>query len=327
MMIISKTPLRISLFGGGTDLPIYSNTYGGQVVSFTINKYVYIMLNKRFDKGFRISYSKTENIYKVKDIKHPIVRNALFKYNLESGIEIVSLADVPGQGSGLGSSSSFTVGLINSIQTYLGVRSKKHELAQDACDIEINMLGGSAGRQDQYASAYGGLNSIVFNSDESVNVEKISISKTNSQKLKKSMMLFYTKKTRAADKLLSEQTFNTVNSPSVKNNLHQIKAICSESLIHIQKANIEKLGALLDLSWSLKKTLSSKVSSDEIDYNYKVALKYGAFGGKLLGAGGGGFMLLLAPPEKHRLIESKLGNWQKFDFDFDHSGSKIISSK
>ena len=121
-MIISKTPLRISLFGGGTDLPIYSNTYGGQVVSFSINKYVYIMLNKKFEKGFRISYSKTENVNEVKDVKHPIVRNALMKYNLESGIEIVSLADVPSQGSGLGSSSSFTVGLVNSIQTHLGIR-------------------------------------------------------------------------------------------------------------------------------------------------------------------------------------------------------------
>jgi D-glycero-alpha-D-manno-heptose-7-phosphate kinase len=189
------------------------------------------------------------------------------------------------------------------------------------------MLGGPAGRQDQYASAYGGLNSIVFNSDKSVNVEKINVSEKNTQKLKKSMILFYTKKTRAADKLLSEQALNTVNKLSVKNNLHQLKGICDESLMYLQKANIEKLGALLDLSWSLKKTLSSKVSSDEIDYNYKLALKYGAFGGKLLGAGGGGFMLLLAPPEKHQIIESKLKYWQKFDFDFDYSGSKIISSK
>jgi len=325
-MIIAKTPLRISLFGGGTDLPIYSNSYGGKVASFTINKYVYIMLNRKFDKGFRISYSETENVNDIKDIKHPIVRNALMKYNLESGIEIVSLADVPGQGSGLGSSSSFTVGLVNSIRTYLGVQSGKHELAEEACDIEINMLGGSAGRQDQYAAAYGGLNYIEFNSDQSVKVEEIYVTNRSIQKLKNSIMLFYTKKTRAADEILSEQRFNTGNSLSVKHNLHQIKNICDESLVYLQKAKIEKLGELLDLSWTLKKTLSDKVSNDEIDQTYKIALKHGAFGGKLLGAGGGGFMLLLAPPDKHRIIESKLTNWQKIDFDFDHGGSKIIIS-
>lgn len=326
-MIIAKTPLRISLFGGGTDLPVYSNSYGGKVLSFTINKYVYIMFNKKFDNGFRISYSKTETVHNLKDIKHPIVRAALMKYNLEDGIEIVSLADVPGQGSGLGSSSSFTVGLVNSIRTYLGLESRKHELAQEACDIEINMLGGSAGRQDQFAVAYGGMNSIAFNSDETVNVKKINVTEKNIQKLKNSIMLFYTNKTRAADKILSEQSYNTSNSLYIKDNLHQIKTICDESLIYLEKAKIEKLGALLDLSWNLKKTLSSKVSSDEIDHNYKIALKYGALGGKLLGAGGGGFMLLLAPPEKHKLIESKLMHWRKFDFDFDYNGSKIIVSK
>lgn len=320
-MIISKTPFRISFFGGGTDLKeYYKDTYGA-VVSTTIDKYIYITVNKRFEDSIRISYSKTEIVNNVDEIQHPIVRNALKLVGIDKGIEITSIADIPAQ-TGLGSSSTFTVGLLNALYAYKGVYASAEKLAREACQIEIQMLGEPIGKQDQYAAAYGGLNYIQFNKDESVFVEPLICSKETKEFLNNNLMLFYTGVTRSTGEILVSQKQNTDSKYEL---LSEMKDMTNDfkHIISIGK-DLNSIGKLLDKAWNLKKQMSSKISSADINKYYQIALENGAIGGKILGAGGGGFLLLYCEPHNKTKLKNALRELRSVTFNFESQGSRII---
>lgn len=320
-MIISKTPLRISFFGGGTDLKEYYSKELGVVASTSIDKYIYITVNKRFDDSIRVSYSKTEIVDNVDMIEHPIVRQALKLVGIEKGIEITSIADIPAK-TGLGSSSTFTVGLLNALYAYKGVCVNAETLARQACEIEIDILKEPIGKQDQYAAAYGGLNTIQFNNDETVFVNPIICSKETKKFLNDNLLLFYTGITRSASGVLKEQKKNT--EAKIKN-LNSMKGFVDDfKNILIKGKDISQVGKLLDQSWKLKKDISGKISNEFIDLNYNLGLENGAIGGKVLGAGGGGFILFYCEPHNQKKLITSLSDLQLVDFKFEPQGSKII---
>lgn len=320
-MIISKTPLRISFFGGGTDLKEYYSKEPGIVVSTAIDKYIYITVNKRFDNSIRISYSKTEIVSDISKIQHPIVKQALKLVGIDGGIEITSIADIPAK-TGLGSSSTFTVGLLNALYAYKGSYVNAETLARQACDIEIGILKEPIGKQDQYAAAYGGLNCIQFNSDETVFVNPIICSKETKEYFNKNLLLFYTGITRSAGEVLEDQKKNTVNKME---NLNSMKILVEDlRKILIEGKNLSEIGQKLNKSWSLKKDISGKISNEFIDEKYNIALKNGAIGGKVLGAGGGGFLLFYCELHNHKRLISALNDLRLVEFNFEPQGSKII---
>lgn len=320
-MIISKTPFRISFFGGGTDLEEYYKKDFGAVVSTTIDKYIYITVNKRFENSIRVSYSKTELVNSVDEIEHPIVRNALKLVGIENGIEITSIADIPAK-TGLGSSSTFAVGLLNALYAYKGIYASAERLAKEACEIEIELLKEPIGKQDQYAAAYGGLNYIRFNNDNSVFVEPIICTKETKEFFNGNLLLFYTGMTRSAGSILKSQKENTISKYNVLTHMRDMTKDF-KSIISSGKS-INRIGKLLDDSWNLKRQISDKISNSDIDYYYKAAIENGALGGKILGAGGGGFLLLYCEKNnRKRLIES-LEKLRLVNFKFESQGSKII---
>jgi D-glycero-alpha-D-manno-heptose-7-phosphate kinase len=322
-MILTKTPLRISLLGGGTDLPSYSNVFGGAVLSLTIDQYVYVAVNEKFEAGYRIAYSKTENTKTISQIEHPIVREVLQYFDIQDHLEIASLADIPSNGSGLGSSSAFTVGLINGIMALQGVMLTKEKLAATACEIEIERMQDPIGKQDQYATSFGGINQFNFVEDGSVKHRQVVLSPDTKTNLEESMLLFYTGVSRSAAPILHEQSHRSVNDSITVDSLHGIKNNVETGRGMLERGEIPELGALLGESWHLKKNLNSLVTNDEIDAKYRLALSLGAWGGKILGAGGGGFFLLLADPSRHDIIADSLGGWKRVVVKLDNEGTTV----
>jgi len=323
-MIISKTPFRISFFGGGTDYPVWYKENKGAVLSTTIDKYCYITLRYLppfFPYKYRIVYSRIETTKNKNKILHPAVRAALNFLKIKKGIEIHHDGDLPAR-TGLGSSSSFTVGLLNSLYALKETMPSKYRLAKEAIYIERDILKENVGVQDQIAVAYGGFNKITFNGNDKIKVEPIIIKEERKKELNNHLMLFFTGISRFASKIAKSQIDNT---PQRKRELTLMCQMVDKAInILNKKTDILEFGRLLNETWQLKKTLSNKVSNSKINNTYKKALKAGAVGGKLLGAGGGGFMLLFVSPENQQRVREELKNLLEVKFNFEDTGSKII---
>ena len=325
-MILSRAPTRITLGGGGTDLRSYYSKYGGFLIAGAINKYCTILANRRFYDSIRLSYSQMEIKDNVADIEHRIFRTALRLLGIEKGIELHSTADVPA-GCGLGTSSSFTVALLNALHTYNRDFVTQKQLAEEACHIEIDALGEPIGKQDQYMAAFGGLTCLTFDKNGEVLVEPLRISPEALDQLEDNILLFFTGKERGATEILSEQDkMCKQNNQGMFDNLHQIKEIGLETRRYFERGEIDRLGELLHVHWEIKKKRSQKMSDSFVDECYEAARKNGAIGGKLIGAGGGGFFMFYCnSSDKPKLVEAmqKMGlSWERFHFDFD--GAKIL---
>lgn len=319
-MIITRTPLRISFTGGGTDICDYYRENGGAVVSAAINKYIYITISSKFDNQIRISYSKTEIVPEVKEIHHELVRESLKLLQIHGGIEIVSIADIP-SGTGLGSSSSFTVGLLNALMTYTGERASAQQLAELACKVEIDILKHPIGKQDQYAAALGGLNFLEFRKDDTVHCQRIDMNQDDLYCMERKLMMFYTGITRSADKVLTEQKKNTKQKLEtldfMRNQAYEMRDNLAASGFTDQFAKALREG------WEKKRTLASSITNEEINTMLQKAQAAGAKGGKLLGAGGGGFLLLYCDEEKQRAVADTLA-LQQTRFMIEPYGSRVI---
>jgi len=324
-MIVTRTPVRIPLGGGGTDLPSYYHQHGGFLLSAAIDKYIYITVNRRFERSIRLSYSQTEICDSADQIKHPIVREALKLLDLKQGIEITSIADVPSN-TGLGSSSAFTVGLLNALHTYKREKLSAKELAEEACYIEIELLGEPIGKQDQYVAAYGGVVYMEINRLGNVRVNPVHLSEDALDQFESNTLLFYTGIKRSASKILSSQNRKTnSNHKEVSESLHRIKEIGIKVKNSFEEGSISEFGKLLDLHWQTKRRLSEKVSSQEIDNWYKLAKKSGALGGKVMGAGGGGFFMFYCNNGKNgfrKALENEGLKEMRYHLDFE--GSKVL---
>lgn len=324
-MIISRTPLRISFLGGGTDLPAFYSRYGGAVISAAIDKYVYVSANRKFDGKTRVSYSKTEIVDDPKDLEHELVRESLGLYN-ERGLEITSVSDIPGNGTGLGSSSSFTVGLLGCISGMQrhGVPWPASMLAETAYSIEANLCGHPVGKQDQYAAAYGGFNFYEFCETGHISVQPLVTKNGEMEYLQNHLMLFWTGQTRSANAILEEQKshFSARNERVIEAG-KRLKNIAMIAHQEFRSGSFINLGYFMKESWELKKELSTGITNENVDYLYKKAIKAGATGGKLCGAGGGGFFLFWVEPDKHEEVSKQLGLPQ-VKFNLENEGSKVI---
>ena len=319
-----RAPLRISLAGGGSDLIPYVQSYGGQVVSFAIKKYVYLAFHETFFDGIRLAYSRTENLANRSQIEHPLFRNAFKLFNFDNNIEIGSFADVPSSGTGLGSSSAFTVALVAGLRKLSGLSLDKHEIANTACHIEIDMCGDPIGKQDQFASAFGGLNKYNFRQDGQTEVTPIVINPIELSAVKKSLMLFYLGTGRSASEILTEQN-HSLKSASIQTDMtSKLVNQVSPMIDALQAGNVNEVGSLLHDNWVLKKRMSSGVSNDLIDSYYELSLRLGAIGGKVLGAGGGGFLLLCVPVSTQNAFRATFP-LQEVLFELDNTGVKEIS--
>ena len=320
-MIITKTPFRVSFCGGGSDLAAFYHQHEGCVLSTSIDKYLYLSIHPYFySKEILLKYSENELVDDVRKIKHPIFRTVLQDMDV-NGIEIVSTADVP-SGTGLGSSSTFTVGLLHALNVYKRSFCSKGWLAEKACDVEINQLGAPIGKQDQYAAAFGGLNFIRFHSDDTVSVEPIVMKAETYKKLEKNLLMFYTGIKHDANKILAVQKKNMMDEEKI-NNLLQMTSLANEMKIALEKNDLTSFAEILDANWHLKRTLAKGVTSSVIDDIYEKALQHGASGGKLLGAGGGGFLLFYCEAERQDELRQSL-NLEEFPFHFEHDGTSIV---
>ncbi|OGZ27144.1 MAG: kinase [Candidatus Nealsonbacteria bacterium RIFOXYB1_FULL_40_15] len=324
-MLISKTPFRISFFGGGTDYPVWYKENGGSVLSTTINKYCYISsryLPPFFNYKYRIRYATREEVSEISEIKHPSVRECLRFMNIDSGVEMVHTSDLPAM-SGIGSSSAFTVGFLNSLYGLSGKMAAKRQLALDAINVEQNIIKENVGSQDQTAAAYGGFNRINFGGAEEISVQPVIISSEKLQILQDHLMLFFTGFSRSASDIAKEQIQKT---PSKKSELSMMKSMVDEAVGILCKDNFNvfEFGKLLHQSWLLKRGLTSLISNSQIDQIYETALRAGAIGGKLCGAGGGGFLLLFVPLENQDRVKDKLQGFLHVPFRFESAGSQII---
>lgn len=323
-MIISRTPLRISFAGGGTDLPAFYNNEPGAVVSTAIGKYIYININRKFDRKVRASYSITEIVDEASQLQHELIREALKLVGVGSGIEITSISDIPSSGTGLGSSSTYTVGLLNALYAYTGRHVGPERLAREACMIEIETCGKPIGKQDQYAAAYGGLEYIQFNPDGSVFVDPIIMDPATKGRLQDRLLMLYTGITRSADGILKEQSDNTASDETKRLVLGKMKQQADDMRQALEQNCLDEFGSLLHDGWMLKKSLATGISNPKIDEWYQIARSHGAVGGKILGAGGGGFLLLYAYPEQHGVLTSALSDLIPTPFRLEPQGSKII---
>ena len=314
----------MSFVGGGSDLAVFYRKFGGAVVSTAINQFVYITVNKKFDEKIRVSYSKTEEARTVDRIKHPLVREAMKLLKIDGGLEITSVADIPGRGSGLGSSSSFTVGLLHALHAYAERYAGAEQLAQEACEIEIGRCGEPIGKQDQYAAAYGGLNFIQFHEDDSVSVEPILCKRETLRTIQDHILVFYTGITRSASDVLKHQQSAVASEKKKQAVMRKMVALAEQMKSELQRNRAGAFGEIIHEGWLLKKSLTSGISTDAIDGWYAKARKAGAVGGKLLGAGAGGFLMFYAPPEKHEAITQSLDKLRRMDFKFEPQGSRIL---
>lgn len=322
-MIITQTPLRISLAGGGTDFPDFYKTESGCVVSAAIDKYIYVIIKERFDDKIRIGYSRTEMVDSIDQIEHELVRECLRKTGITHGVEISTMADIPSEGSGLGSSSSVTVGLLNAMYAYSGESKAADVLAGQACEIEIDVLGKPIGKQDQYIAAFGSLRFIEFMPSGEVRVAPIAIDSGSERELGDSLMLFFTGVTRSASDILGEQRHNIPSRAAILRDMKRQAYELRESLIN---GHIDRVGEIMDQGWSHKKQLADKISSSGIDSMYQAALEAGALGGKIAGAGGGGFMLLYCLPERRLAVRDRLtqSGLKELPFKLEPDGTKVI---
>lgn len=321
-MIITRAPFRVSFCGGGSDLPSFYEKYGGCVISTTIRKYMYLTIHNYFDKDqIVLKYSKTEVVNDFSKIEHRIFKQCLYDFNLK-GVEISSMADIPA-GTGLGSSSTFTVALLHLLHTYTGQYVSKYKLAKDACEVEIDKLGEPIGKQDQFAAAFGGLKFYEFMPNGFVNVEPVIMAPESYHKIEENLLLFHLGGTHSASAILKEQSQNlkVLEKAMIQKQMCDITRTLKKEL---QKNNVDAMGELLHENWILKKSLSSGISSLSIDDVYDRAINAGAVGGKLLGAGGAGFMLFYVPQNKQDDVRSALGNMREMDFEMDNSGASIV---
>jgi D-glycero-alpha-D-manno-heptose-7-phosphate kinase len=322
-LILSRTPCRMSFVGGGTDIPAFYRRYGGAVLSTSIRSYINVVVNPKFDGGVRVSYSKTELCANSSEVEHPIVREALRMLDIRGGIEIVSIADVPSSGTGLGSSSSFTVGLLNALHAFKSERATKDQLGRESSEIEIDILGEPIGKQDQFAAAFGGLNFIRFNEDDSVDVEALNCSYQVESQIDSHTLTFYTGIGRRAGDILKAQ--NQVIADGSRTSVLKRMATQAEELRdELRRGNVDALGEALHEGWRLKQSLTPEISSSQIGDWYDRARAAGASGGKLLGAGAGGFMVFYANPDRHEAIRRELAELRPVKLRLDRDGSQVI---
>lgn len=320
-MIITQTPLRISFAGGGSDLPEFYRQHGGAVISSAIDKYIYIIVKKRFDDLITLNWSKKETVESVDQIEHELIREAMKKTGVYKSVEITTISDIPSEGSGLGSSSSVTVGLLQVLYLYQGIIVDAERLAREACEIEINILGKPIGKQDQYIAAYGGLRHFEFKKDGTVTTNSPNIDSDFLYDLGLHMMLFFTGKTRKAEEILSEQKRKIGELEQL---LTQMRDQSFELSKAFKKGDITFLGQTLEEGWELKKQLLGGISTSDIDKMYNLAKEAGALGGKITGAGGGGFLLLYVPLGKQDNVRKALASYQELKFSLERDGSKSI---
>ena len=320
-MIIVQAPLRVSFFGGGTDFRSFFELEGGCVLSSAIDKYIFITVKKRFDQLLRIGYTHTEMVESVNEIQHELIREALRKTGITQGVEVTTMGDIPSAGSGLGSSSTVTVGALQAMYTFLGEIVPAERLAREACEIEIGHLGKPIGVQDQYIAAYGGMRFMEFRPDGQILCERIDLSASLRQRLNESLLLFFTGVTRRADSILDEQKRNIGDRLTI---LREMKQMAYAARDEMQAGNLEAIGKLLHEGWELKKQLATLISNGTINEMYQAARRAGAIGGKITGAGGGGFLLLFCPPERREAVRGALGSLQELPFQLEQDGTKVI---
>ncbi len=322
-MIITRTPFRVSFVGGGSDLPSFYRRHEGAVLSSSIGKYMYVTIHPTFDrKETIVKYSRTETVQDVRSLRHPIARQLLLDHGME-GVEVVSTADVP-SGTGLSTSSAYTVGLIHALYAFQGKYCSQEEIAREACRLEIEELGEPIGKQDQYGTAIGGLKVIRFLPDDSVEVEPIAISRDARKRLNENLLLFYTGLTHSAGEILEEQERNVVSEKDKFDSLVRMTGLVYDMRDALVAGRLDDFGAILDENWRLKRSLTPHISNDLIDRYYDIAMKSGALGGKLLGAGGGGFLLFYCPLEKQARLRAALSDLMPLPFDLEGSGTKVV---
>lgn len=320
-MIIVQTPLRVSFFGGGTDFPSFYESEGGCVLSTAIDKYIFVTIKARFDNFLRVGYTKTELVESVDNIHHALVRESLRKTGITAGVEITTMGDIPTEGSGLGSSSTVTVGALHAMHTFRKKLISSEQLAREACEIEIDTLGSPIGIQDQYIAAYGGLSFIEFQTNGQVKVQPVVLDRSIVRRFNDALLLFYTGVARQANTVLSEQKANIRDRLSV---LREMRDMAHTARDMLCTGNIDGIGHLLHESWQLKKQLASKISNNHLDDMYEAAINAGAIGGKITGAGGGGFLLLYCPYERQERVREALHELQELPFNIGQDGSKVI---
>lgn len=325
-MIISRTPFRISFAGGGSDLKNFYLHHGGAVLSVSIDKYVYLSMHPYFyENKYLLKYSAHELVDSVDKIQHRIIKQVFTDYSIK-GVDFNSSADIP-SGTGLGSSSSFTVGMINLCNAYAGKYMSKEDIGAYACDIEINKLGEPIGKQDQYAAALGGINFIEFTRNDTVIVEKIIMKREKYRELEENLLLFYLGDSRSASVILKEQSSNIASDQAKVENTMKMVGLARDLKRELLNNNIDRFGEILHTGWMYKKELASGISNERIDHFYDLGLKNGALGGKLLGAGGGGFLLFYVKKDNHEILRRALAELSEYEFRFDEDGTSIIYYK
>ncbi len=320
-MIIIQSPLRVSFFGGGTDLPSYYMNEGGCILSSAIDKYIFVSVKTRFDQKIRVGYTRTELVDQVDDLQHDLIREALRMTGVSHGVEITTMGDIPSAGSGLGSSSTVTVGTLQALYAFCGEHVTAERLAREACQIEINILGKPIGIQDQIIAAFGGIRFMEFNQDGRTILDQVTLSSEAKRDLNSNLMLFYTGIARRAETILSEQQMNIHQHLDV---LSEMKQLARLARVELEAGNVDELGHMLHYGWTLKKRLASGISSSVIDEMYAVAREAGALGGKITGAGGGGFLLLYCRKDHQASVRSALQNLRELPFRLERDGVKTI---
>ena len=320
-MIITQTPLRIGLLGGGTDLPGYYTQHGGRVLNCAIDKYIYVIVKERFDDDIYVNYSKKEIVSRVADLEHELVREAMLMTGVSRGVEITTLADIPSAGSGLGSSSAVTVGLLHALYTYTGRQLPATELAEQACTIEIERCGKPIGKQDQYIAALGGIRDLRFGPGDGVTAEDLCLPARQRRALQQQIMLFYTGVTRSANTILAEQSANIGAALTNLDSLRDLAAFGAEQL---RAGQVDNLGAAIMESWEAKRKLASGFSNEQVDQMVSRALDAGAAGVKLTGAGGGGFLLVICPMERQPAVRAALAHLRELPVKLDRLGSRVV---
>ncbi len=326
-MILTRSPLRISLGGGGTDLASYYERYEGFLIAGAINKYVYVNVTRPFSEGIVLKYSKIEKVEKIAEIQNPIIRESLRLFNLKTPqIEISTVADIP-SGTGLGSSGSFTTGLLKALHAHKRQPIHTNELAALACDIEINKLNEPIGKQDQYIAAFGGITSFIFKKDGTVIAEPLSVTSETIFQLEDNFLLFYTGQSRKASQILSDQkTKSLAGDKEMIDNLHFIKELGLRSKLALEAGNLEDFAMLMNEHWEHKKLRSNGMTNENINKWYEVGIKNGGLGGKVVGAGGGGFLLFYAHDKQKLRKAMKEEGLEELRFGFDFDGTKVILS-
>lgn len=320
-MIITQTPLRIGLLGGGTDLPDYYRKYGGRVLNYAIDKYIYVIVKERFDDEIYVNYSRKEIVSDVAGLEHELVREAMLMTGVTRGVEITTLADIPSAGSGLGSSSAVTVGLLHALFTYRGHNVPAAELAERACQIEINRCGKPIGKQDQYIAALGGIRDLHFGPGDEVTYDEVRLEPAEIRSLQQQIMLFYTGVTRSAGPILAEQNANIEMS---RPHLDFLRDLAGFAVDRLREGDVDAIGDAMRQSWEAKRKLATGVSNEAIDLAVAKALDAGASGAKVSGAGGGGFILVFCAMERQRAVRESLAYMKELPVKLDRRGSRVL---